>query len=187
MLTVCKGTLVRMKCWYCCGSIDEPTRIGLPTNFHAHTGKFTLHGHFCSWPCVKSYNRDSHFPSRAYYYSLLRMLFASVGNESDAPIPSLPPRDRLDEFGGDMTREVFHETAKSHTKDVLYVPDYLVDIRPPIQTSSSNAQGFRFGPMKIPEKEGVSNRFPKVTTASPEKRGKGKKDVVSMLTAFGKS
>lgn len=176
-----------MKCWYCCGTIDQPTRIGLPVKFHMHTGKFTLHGHFCSWPCVKSYNRDSQFVSRAYYYSLLRMLFASVGNEPDAPIASLPPRHFLQDFGGTMTREEFHQSVETRTKDVLYVPDYLVDIRTPVQNSSSDSQGFRFGPMKIPEKAGGINKFPITTTSTTEKRGKGKKDVVSMLAAFGKS
>lgn len=176
-----------MKCWYCCGTIDQPTRIGLPTNFHTHTGKFTLHGHFCSWPCVKSYNRDSQFASRAYYYSLLRMLFASVGNEADASIASLPPRHHLEEFGGSMTREEFHQTVKTQSKDVLYVPDYLVDIRTPAQNSLSNSQGFRFGPMKIPEKAGSTTKFPMTVSTGAEKRGKGKKDVVSMLAAFGKS
>ena len=176
-----------MKCWYCCGKIDEPTRIGLPINFHSHTGKFTLHGHFCSWPCAKSYNRDSNFPSRAYYFSLLRMLFASVGNEADAPIASLPPRHHLQEFGGSLTREEFHQASDTKSKDVLYVPDYLVDIRTPsIHASASESQGFRFGPMKIPEKAGGSvTKFPMTSTSGGEKRGKGKKDVVSMLSAFG--
>lgn len=175
-------------CWYCSGSIDGTTSIGLPVQYNQHTGKYTLRGQFCSWPCVKSFNRDARYPSQSHYYALIRMLYASVGNKSDTPIPSLPPRERLLAFGGDLSREEFHRTVESQAQDILYVPEYLVDIRvhakAPEHASSTGSQGFKFGPMKIPEKPGSAPRFP---IGDSGKKSRSRKDVLSMLASSGAS
>lgn len=172
-------------CWYCCGTIPDSTSIGLPIKYVQNTGKFTLRGKFCSWPCVKSYNRDSNYPAQSLYYAYIRMLYTSVGNKADVPIASLPPREHLIEFGGTLTRDEFHKRGNETGGDILYVPEYLVDIRVHggVSESPMNSQSsFKFGPMKIPE----TSKFTKPPKKDGSRGSKGKKDVVSMLASFGK-
>lgn len=124
-------------------------------------------------------------PNQSHIYALIRALYASIGNKPSTHIPCLPYRESLVEFGGNMTRDEFRAArdAKTDGQDILYVPDYLVDIHgnasKPIEPAPSSHSGFSFGPMKIPESN--ANATPRATTnlRAPKR---AKMDVVSMLT-----
>lgn len=95
-------------CWHCCHTWTGPA-IGFPVSYDPKRNTFKIAGHFCSWECLRAYNRDSFTGLRnslqnvniRHYYKMI------TGNKHT--FKSAPPRCLLKSFGGDMSIREFRD------------------------------------------------------------------------------
>jgi len=99
---------IRMWCWWCCHTF-EGIPLSMPYKHDERRNKFYTSGNFCSWSCMKTYAIDKYGCNRGglicgNMVMMRRKLFNKIGT-----IKKAPPRQKLIEFGGDMSIEKFRE------------------------------------------------------------------------------
>ena len=97
-----------MWCWWCCHTF-EGTSLNMPYKHDERRNKFYTSGNFCSWSCMKTYVIDKYGCNRGglicgNMVMMRRKLFNKIGT-----IKKAPPKQKLIQFGGDMTIEQFRE------------------------------------------------------------------------------
>ena len=97
-----------MWCWWCCHTF-EGTPLNMPYKHDERRNKFYTSGNFCSWSCMKTYVIDKYGCNRGglicgNMVMMRRKLFNKIGT-----IKKAPPKQKLIQFGGDMTIEQFRE------------------------------------------------------------------------------
>ena len=98
-----------MWCWWCCHPF-EGTALSMPHKHDERRNKFYTSGNFCSWSCMKTYAIDKYGCNRGglicgNMVMMRRKLFDKIGT-----IKRAPHRQRLIEFGGDLTIENLEKT-----------------------------------------------------------------------------
>lgn len=97
-------------CWHCCHPFDTAP-LPMPTGYDDRRDVFHVMGTFCSWGCVKAFNRGD---SRTHIQSVnsnLITLFHMKTVGKLAGIRSAPPRLALKAFGGHMDIEEFRAAS----------------------------------------------------------------------------
>lgn len=94
-------------CWHCChGFSTRP--LPLPLSYDAKRNVFQVAGNFCSWGCVKAYNRDyGRSMVNRGTQAMALSIFKKRLTGAYTPIVASPPRMLLRAFGGCMTIEEF--------------------------------------------------------------------------------
>ena len=97
-----------MWCWWCCHPF-EGTTLNMPHKYDERRNKFYTSGNFCSWSCMKTYAIDKYGCNRGglicgNMVMMRRKLFDKIGT-----IQRAPHRQRLIQFGGDLTIDQFRE------------------------------------------------------------------------------
>ena len=97
-----------MWCWWCCHTL-EGTPLNMPYKHDERRNKFYTSGNFCSWSCMKTYVIDKYGCNRGglicgNMVMMRRKLFNKIGT-----IKKAPPKQKLIQFGGDMTIDQFRE------------------------------------------------------------------------------
>lgn len=114
-------------CWWC-GYEFETIPLGIPLCYHPHTDKtssdihkfltsrnfqaqtndfFETDGLFCSFPCCKAHLVANGFKGKyKNSFSLLTLLHVKLYGDINV-IPSAPPRELLEKWGGSLTIEEY--------------------------------------------------------------------------------
>ena len=97
-----------MWCWWWCHTF-EGTPLNMPYKHDERRNKFYTSGNFCSWSCMKTYVIDKYGCNRGglicgNMVMMRRKLFNKIGT-----IKKAPPKQKLIQFGGDMTIDQFRE------------------------------------------------------------------------------
>ena len=116
-------------CWHCCHPWDG-TIIKLPIKHDKRLGKFKVVGQFCSWQCLKGYNRDYVTNIRNSINDVNIRYYRKELTGNTVPVVSAPPRSFLKAFGGTMTIDEFRKTSCSFSESSMW-SDVLI----PINTS----------------------------------------------------
>lgn len=121
-----------MWCWWCCHPFDG-TPLSMPYKYYDRLNTFRIAGTFCSWSCMKTYALDTYGVNRGSIICgnmimMRRKQYGKLGG-----IRPAPKRQRLVEFGGDLTIDAFRENlvvdegppAEVHTEPVpnIVVPN----------------------------------------------------------------
>lgn len=99
-------------CWHCCHAW-EGNSIPFPIRHDDKLGKFKVVGQFCSWQCVKGYNRDYVANIRHSINDVNIRYYRKKLTGNTVPISAAPPRAFLKAFGGQMTIDEFRRTSCS--------------------------------------------------------------------------
>lgn len=113
-----------IKCWWDAHSFTN-TPCFLPELFHKDT--YHVSGCFCSFNCALAYNlyylKDSKIHHRK---SLIYKLYREIhGLSPDEPIDikEAPPKEILEDFGGDMSIDTFRKSFITFNKEyIVFVP-----------------------------------------------------------------
>lgn len=97
-----------MWCWWCCHEFSG-TPLSMPYKYYDRLNTFRVAGTFCSWSCMKTYALDTYGVNRGSIICgnmimMRRKQYGKLGS-----IRPAPKRQRLVEFGGDLTIEAFRE------------------------------------------------------------------------------
>lgn len=108
------------KCWWCKNQFNTPA-VQLPEDFYNDT--FYCIGNFCSFNCMKSYNLDLNDFLTSKRESLMNLLYFMTYSEHKT-INSAPHWITLEEFGGNLSIEVFRKNSLMNTKEytILHPP-----------------------------------------------------------------
>jgi hypothetical protein len=94
-------------CWYCCHPFDSRP-LPMPIRYDDRRDTFECYGVYCSFSCVKAYNRDcSKSITNRGTDSIAISLFKKRLIGKYERISTAPPRHFLQAFGGSMTIEEF--------------------------------------------------------------------------------
>lgn len=113
-------------CWHCChqwvgGSIQFPIR------YDDRLEKFKVVGQFCSWQCIKGYNRDYFTNVRNSVHDVNIRYYRKKLTGNTATISAAPPRVCLKAFGGTMTIDEFRKSSCSVSEAAMW-SDTLIPI-----------------------------------------------------------
>lgn len=123
----CLPLTTNKPCWWC-GYEFDTLPLGIPLHYHSHVDKcnteiqkfltirnfqsttndfFETDGLFCSFPCCKAYLVANGFKGKyKNSFSLLTLLHIKLYGEINI-IPSAPPRELLEKWGGPLTIEEY--------------------------------------------------------------------------------
>jgi hypothetical protein len=119
------------KCWWCRNTFDSPA-TQLPEDYY--NGVFYCTGHFCSFSCKKSYNRDLNDLLVSKRESLINLLYYLTYSEWK-DIPYAPHWMTLEEYGGTLSIEKFRENCVMNIKDFLILHPPLISRQMQIEES----------------------------------------------------
>ena len=121
-----------MWCWWCCHPF-EGTALSMPHKHDERRNKFYTSGNFCSWSCMKTYAIDKYGCNRGglicgNMVMMRRKLFDKIGT-----IKKAQHRQRLIEFGGDLTIDKFRENnvvdvEKPREVEIEPLPERVIPI-----------------------------------------------------------
>ena len=125
-------------CWWCCHKFDTK-KLSLPISYNGQLKKFEVYGTFCSFSCMKAYNKNDNLSNKNNRYTLITMMMNQMIEDYNISnnISIAPPRECLKMFGGTMTIEEFR---KNCAKGIVYntmLPPYI-----PIKTINDNRQSY---------------------------------------------
>lgn len=112
-----------IKCWWDGTSFTNLPCV-LPEIFHNNT--YHVIGCFCSFNCALAYNlyylKDSKIHHRkSLVYKLYREMYdLSINEQID--IKEAPPKEILEDYGGDMSIEIFRRSFVHHKEYLVYMP-----------------------------------------------------------------
>jgi hypothetical protein len=107
-------TKTNLRCWWCTYPFDNlPTY--LPEKYS--DSKFHVSGCFCSFNCAGAYNLSLGDDKIWERYSLLKLLYYMINKENissinDIDINISPPKELLEEYGGNMKIEEYRKNSK---------------------------------------------------------------------------
>lgn len=114
-----------IKCWWDCHSFTNLPCV-LPELFHNNTYHVT--GCFCSFNCALAYNlyylKDSKIHQRkSLIYKLYREMYGLTSDEIIDEIKESPPKEILEDFGGEMTIDIYRRSFTIVNKEyIVFVP-----------------------------------------------------------------
>ena len=125
-------------CWWCCHKFDTK-KLSLPISYNGQLKKFEVYGTFCSFSCMKAYNKNDNLSNKNNRYTLITMMMNQMIEDYNISnnISIAPPRECLKMFGGTMTIEEFRNSC---AKGIVYntmLPPYI-----PIKTINDNRQSY---------------------------------------------
>ena len=125
-------------CWWCCHTFYTK-KLSLPISYNGQLKKFEVYGTFCSFSCMKAYNKNDNLSNKNNRYTLITMMMNQMIEDYNISnnISIAPPRECLKMFGGTMTIEEFR---KNCAKGIVYntmLPPYI-----PIKTINDNRQSY---------------------------------------------
>lgn len=126
-LTTGKKVVIKktnIKCWW-----DAHNFTNLPCFLPElyHNGTYHVTGCFCSFNCALAYNlyylKDSKIHQRkSLIYKLYREMY-EIGPDEIIEIKEAPPKEILDDFGGNMTIDVFRRRfIMVHKEYIVFIP-----------------------------------------------------------------
>jgi len=95
-------------CWHCCHSWQGES-IKFPVSQDFRLKRFRVVGQFCSWECVKGYNRDNYANIRNSIQDVNIRYYRKMMSGNVVPVPAAPPRSFLKAFGGKMDIDEFRK------------------------------------------------------------------------------
>lgn len=101
---------VERLCWHCCHPWQGKS-IEFPISQDPRLKKFKVVGQFCSWECIKGYNRDNFANLRNSIQDVNIRYYRKMLTGNVVPIPAAPPRSFLKAFGGKMTIDEFRNNC----------------------------------------------------------------------------
>ena len=113
-----------VKCWWDCHPFSTLPCV-LPELFHNNI--YSVTGCFCSFNCALAYNLYYIKDSKIYYrksliYKLYRELHG-LGTDDVVDIKEAPPKEILEDFGGDMSIDIFRKSFFMVNKEyIVYMP-----------------------------------------------------------------
>jgi len=125
-------------CWWCCHTFDTKP-LSLPISYNDKLKKFEVYGNFCSFSCMKAYNKNDNRSNKNNRCTLITMMMNEMIEDFNISnnISIAPPRECLKMFGGTMTIENFRNNC---TKGIVYnamLPPYIT-----IKTINDNRQSY---------------------------------------------
>lgn len=99
-------------CWHCSHPF-EGIALQFPVRHDDRRNAFKVVGQFCSWPCVKAYNRDTYGLRSSINDVTIRHYYTRCTGRRDL-IRSAPPRVALKAFGGHLAIEEFRQGFATH-------------------------------------------------------------------------
>jgi len=120
-------------CWHCCAPF-EGTPIPIPSAKDARTGKYVVHGVFCSFSCAKGYISEQSPFDMGRKLMLLKEVAMLVFGKDVSDIVAAPPRLCLDRFGGNLSLSEFRSAEVQH---LIETPPFL----PHLHASTSSRPG----------------------------------------------
>jgi hypothetical protein len=112
------GKKTDIACWWCCNKFNC-LPLGLPEKYLDN--KFYVHGCFCSFNCVQSYNLSLNDNKIWDRFSLLNYMKIKITN-NDFKITTAPPRQALKMFGGPLSIDEFRKKCVT-----LPLPDIITN------------------------------------------------------------
>lgn len=101
---------VERLCWHCCHPWQGHS-IEFPISQDSRLKKFKVVGQFCSWECIKAYNRDNYTNIRNSIQDVNIRYYRKMLTGNVAPVSPAPPRSFLKAFGGKMTIDEFRKNS----------------------------------------------------------------------------
>lgn len=121
----------KTKCWWCRNSFNTPA-LQLPEDYYNNT--FYCIGNFCSWNCKKKYNLELNDSLTWKRDSLINLeYFQTYGEYKE--ICSAPHWMTLEEYGGNLTLELFRENSLMSNKEYLVLHPPLISRQMQIEES----------------------------------------------------
>lgn len=96
-----------MLCWWCCHTIHGNI-LHMPVEYK--NDQFKTRGQFCSWECMKAYNKKTEMYYSCRIMDLITLYRKRVYGKIE-PIKSAPDRFTLKEFGGVLSIEEFRNES----------------------------------------------------------------------------
>lgn len=121
----------KTKCWWCRNSFNTPA-LQLPEDYYNNT--FYCVGNFCSWNCKKKYNLELNDSLTWKRDSLINLEYFQTYGEYKEISPS-PHWMTLEEYGGNLTIEVFRENSLMSNKEYLVLHPPLISRQMQIEES----------------------------------------------------
>lgn len=107
---------VERLCWHCCHGF-EGRALRFPVRYDDRRRTFKVVGQFCSWACVKAYNRDRYSNLRASLNAAsIRHYMKRCTGRTDV-VRGAPPREALRAFGGPMSIADFRRHGQDCQSD----------------------------------------------------------------------
>lgn len=115
-------------CWYCChpwvGAV-----IPFPVSYDERRDKFKVIGQFCSWECLKAYNRDYYANIRRSINDVnMRHYYKKLTGDTRC-FRCAPHRAHLKAFGGTLTIEEFRTMQDPELKYAFSVGNFVPIVR----------------------------------------------------------
>lgn len=125
-------------CWWCCHKFDTKS-LSLPLTYNDLLKTFEVYGTFCSFSCMKAYNKNDNSSSKNNRCTLITTMMNQIiyDNNISKSVSIAPPRECLKMFGGTMSIEEFRKNSE---KGVVYnsmLPPYIT-----IKTINDNRQSY---------------------------------------------
>ncbi len=113
-------------CWHCCHRWDGSS-IQFPIKYDDRLNKFKVVGQFCSWQCLKGYNRDYFTNVRNSVHDVNIRYYRKQLTGNTVSVAAAPPRSFLKAFGGTMSIDDFRKSSCS-TSEASMWSDKLIPI-----------------------------------------------------------
>ena len=104
-----------MWCWWCCHPF-EGTPLSMPLRHDTRRNIFSTCGNYCSWSCMKTYAIETYGLTRGSIICGNMVMLRKAMYGKVARIKPAPKRQRLIEYGGDLTIEEFRVDS---VKDIV--------------------------------------------------------------------
>jgi len=111
-------------CWYCCHPFPGQP-LPLPFKHDDRRDVFHVMGTFCSWACMKAYNRDSSSYMKSVTATYITLFHRRCTGELRG-VRSAPPRVALRVFGGHMSIEEFRAASGKPLEYCMLPPRMIV-------------------------------------------------------------
>jgi hypothetical protein len=159
-----------MWCWWCCHDFDGQ-QLHLPYKYDSHRNKFETMGCFCSWGCMKSYNRTYNRTRSAIIATNIVLMYKSMYGKVDT-LFCAPNRHSLKEFGGTLSIEEFRKLSERGTRVIVNMPDEIhhmqeVIVRRELKTPTEVDHSNKFHEIS---QTGTTNETLKIKRQKPLKR-----------------
>lgn len=124
------------KCWWCKHNFCTPN-LSLPEQYFDNI--FYCIGNFCSWECIKAYNIDTNDNCIWKRESLINLMYyLTYGNFNE--IRTAPSWLTLEDFGGNLSINLFRKNFKTINNDYLVLHPPLISRQLQIEESYKKVQ-----------------------------------------------
>ena len=159
-----------MWCWWCCHGF-EGQPLHLPYKYDPLRKRFSTMGCFCSWGCIKAYNRTYNRVRAGIVATNIVLMYRFMYGKVDV-IGCAPNRYSLKEFGGTLTIEEFRKLTENCTRVIVNMPDEVhhiqeVNVRHELRVPTEGDLDSKFQEIS---RTGTNNETLKIKRNKPLKR-----------------